>query len=279
VDGRSRRAVVHVPPGPAAGPWPLVLVLHGTGSPAEWMAGETRFPDAAEAAGVIAVFPEGTLPHPDQPHRFRSNPLRWNDGSPVPADDSTASVDDVAFLDTLLDELLRGGGIDASRVYATGFSNGAGMAFRLAAEASHRLAAVAPVAGLAWLGGRVPVRAVPTLYVIGALDPLVPLAGGSVRLPWGLTVDKPPALEPLRDWAVALGCPPQPREVPGVGGARTRVYGPGREGVEVTEVVIAGHGHHWPGGRAGLNPRIAGPFAAGFDANAAVLEFFARHRS
>jgi poly(3-hydroxybutyrate) depolymerase len=33
-------------------------------------------------------------------------------------------------------------------------------------------------------------------------------------------------------------------------------------------------GHHWPGGRGQLNPRLAGPLVESFNLNRALLEFF-----
>ena len=57
------------------------------------------------------------------------------------------NVDDVAFIRALLDDLMRAYQVDAKRVYATGMSNGAIMAYRLASELSDRIAAIAPVAG------------------------------------------------------------------------------------------------------------------------------------
>ena len=63
---------------------------------------------------------------------------------------------------------------DPGRVYVTGFSNGASMTFRFAAERSTRLAAIAPVAGPCRLRAPRLERAVPTLFLVGAADPLVP---------------------------------------------------------------------------------------------------------
>ena len=58
------------------------------------------------------------------------------------------------------------------------------MAFRLGAERSERFAALAPVAGHCWLPDPRPVRALPTLYLVGTEDPLVPLEGGVVVAPF-----------------------------------------------------------------------------------------------
>jgi polyhydroxybutyrate depolymerase len=251
VDGRSRRALIRWPTTP--GPWPLLLALHGTGSTAVWMAQETGLGDLADTEGWLVAFPEGTLPHPDQPHRLRSNPLRWNDGSPVLPGDATANVDDVRFLTELIGQLTTELPVDLTRVVMTGFSNGAGMAFRWADAEADRLSALVPIAGLSWVNEPRVQRAVPTLYMIGDADPLIPLQGGPVRLPWGLTVHKPPVLASLAPWERAIG-----REA-------------------MTTLILPGHGHHWPGGRAGLNPRLFGPNNPTMAANPAIVAFARRH--
>ena len=56
------------------------------------------------------------------------------------------NVDDVGFTRALLDDLAKVANVDAKRVFATGISNGGIMCYRLAAELSDRIAAIAPVA-------------------------------------------------------------------------------------------------------------------------------------
>src|SRR5262249_28509332 len=154
--------------------------------------------------------PEGTRADPDSPPGFLRNPQVWNDGSPRGLLDQPGA-DDVGFLNAVLDDVSRRFPVDPRRVYATGFSNGAGMVFRLAAASSERFAAIAPVAGLCPFAPPRLAAPMPTLYIIGTHDPLLPLEGGEVASPWGGTVDrKPPVRETLRRWAKALGCPEQP---------------------------------------------------------------------
>src|SRR5262249_47734669 len=62
-------------------------------------------------------------------------------------------IDDVAFLNSVLDDLAGRFPVDGRRVFATGFSNGASMTFRLAAERAERLAGVAPVSGFCLVDG------------------------------------------------------------------------------------------------------------------------------
>src|SRR5438094_329198 len=87
---------------------------------------------------ALMAAPDATRPDPQLPARFYTNPAVWNDGSARPPADRVAHVDDVGFLRTLLDELPRRWPIDPTRIYATGFSNGAGMTFRLGLELAGR---------------------------------------------------------------------------------------------------------------------------------------------
>jgi polyhydroxybutyrate depolymerase len=161
--------------------------------------------------------------------------------------------------------------IDAARVGVTGFSNGAAMAFRYAAERAGRVAAVAPVAGHCNVEPR-PSRPVPTLYLTGRDDPLVPLAGGEIVTPWGRSrVARVPVSATLAKWAAAIGCSTTPRTIESAGGVTVEEFaGP----VPMRAVTIDGLGHHWPGGRGELLRRIAGPPSARVDACGAVWDFF-----
>jgi polyhydroxybutyrate depolymerase len=254
-------------------PLPLVLVLHGAGGTGEWADGETGWSAVAAREGFALALPEGTRPHPEKPARFLANPPRWNDGSPGPGGEPS-TADDVAFLAAVIDDVMKRIDVDPRRVYVTGFSNGAGMAFRAAADLADQVAAVAPVAGYCWLPDPKPVRPVPTLYLIGSADPLVPLRGGEVRSPWlHRLVRRPPVAESLEKWATAIGCDTVPRVESETNGVRVEAY-PGP--VEFRSVVIDGLGHHWPGGKGQLNPRIAGPPSGRFGATTEVWAFFRR---
>lgn len=274
----TRHYRVHEPTGyDARREVPLVLILHGAGGTAKWTLGETGWAETANRAGFLAVLPEGTRADPKRPPGFLHNPQVWNDGSPR-ARLGPPGVDDVAFLANVLDQVQAHYAIDPARVYATGFSNGAGMVFRLATELSPRLAAIAPVAGHWWLTDHRPARSLPTLYLVGAADPLVPLEGGDVISPWDGQVSRmPPVSSTLERWAVALGCPPQLHPVRDEDGIRVTRYGPAVGGAELLAYVIAGLGHHWPGGRGQLSRRLAGPPSQRLQANGLIWEFFQAH--
>ena len=149
------------------------------------------------------------------------------------------------------------------------------MAFRVASELSDRIAAVAPVAGYCWVPHSMVDRPIPTIYLIGSLDPLVPLRGGEVRSPWQHRyVRRPPVSDTLERWARALGCATIPRTEADNGGVLIESY-PGPVRFEV--VTIGGLGHHWPGGKGQFSPRIAGPPSDRFNATDRIWDFFQRH--
>ena len=92
----------------------------------------------ADEAGFVAVYPNGT----GAANMF----LTWNAGGFV-GKASDKKPDDVKFIASLLDDLATVVKVDPKRVYATGMSNGGMMCYRLAAELSDRIAAIAPVSG------------------------------------------------------------------------------------------------------------------------------------
>ncbi|MBN9518900.1 dienelactone hydrolase family protein [bacterium] len=269
------RSYLHFAPPPGPVTPPLVVVLHGAGGTAAWADGETGWSVFAAREGFALALPDALPPDRTQPPKFLTNPPLWrvrNDGPEADLlDPSGPPADDLAFLSAVITDAVTKGA-DARRVSVTGFSNGAAMAFRVAAELSERVAAVVPVAGYCRVPADFrPARPVPTLYLIGAADPLVPVRGGEVRSPWKhRLVKRRPVAETLSRWAAILGCAPDPVEESTAGGVRTDVY-PGP--VPFRSVEIDGLGHHWPGGKAQLNHRIAGPPSDRVNGVAAVWEF------
>ena len=229
--GRRRSAVVHVPPGIAAGArMPVVLALHGSRADGAFMEGYSGLSVVADGAGFLAVYPSAINP--------------WN------VDDSRPGApDDVRFVSDLLDQLATRLCVDARRVYATGVSSGGGMVARLACDLSERIAAIAPVAGaFAGLPPCRPRRPVSLLDIHGTADRIVPYAG---RPPRG--AGSVPAF--VRAWRGRDRCrgPIRQRRI----AARTLLidYGPCAGGSAVRQIEIGGGGHQYPG----ATPPDAGP--------------------
>jgi len=273
LDGTERGYLAHVPRGYGGQALPVVVFFHGAGGTAAWAMDETGWDVKGDEAGFLAVLPEGLTRHPERPPAFISNPPYWTDA----LDSSLASGragQDLAFMEALLGDLPGRFNIDRARIYASGFSNGAAMAFRVGSEFADRFAALAPVAGYCLLRDPRPIRGVPTVFLIGADDPLVPLQGGKVRTPWGDVEARPPISESLRKWARAIGCAEEPSSHRSEVGIDWKLYGPGRDGARLETYIIAGLGHHWPGGKGQLTRRIAGQPSTRLKATDVIWEFF-----
>jgi polyhydroxybutyrate depolymerase len=274
----AERLAIPMPDGPReCSRWPagpdssILLFLHGTGGTAEWAADEARLPEYCAENNITLLAPEACRHDPHSPPKFLTNPQRWNDGSEPDNSLFAHRADDVGFLAQLLDdEFARHGHRPA---VVTGFSNGAAMAFRFATERRDRIAGVAPVAGYCWAAP--PIRPpVPTLFAIGELDPLVPPRGGTVTIPWGNRLaQRIPIAIFLERWAAANGCNTDAEIIfEDWTHTRTQYRGP----VPFEVLSVPGLGHHWPGGKGQLNPRIGGPPGGALDFNAALGEFIRR---
>jgi polyhydroxybutyrate depolymerase len=148
VGGTPRHYILYVPPSyDGHKKLPLVLVLHGFSGTAASMIGTTRFSEKAEAEGFFVAYLQGMTVGPASPFYScgcPSDPAAWNTGT-NPEFDLTA--DDVAFVRELVLQLEANLRVDDRRVYAAGFSSGAGMSHRLGAELPNLLAGIAVVSG------------------------------------------------------------------------------------------------------------------------------------
>jgi polyhydroxybutyrate depolymerase len=244
----GREYLLHVPPAVAAGPWrdgrpvrtaPLVLVLHGGLSHMGEVERLTGFSSLADREGFLVAYPNGHL-------------TTWNAGGCCgPA--KLAAVDDVGFLERLIDDLAATGLVDPARIHATGFSNGAGMALRLACAGPGRLAAVGAHAG-SILRKCAPDRPISVLITHGAADRGVPIDGGGKR---DFNDDRPfpPVSQVVDLWRKEDGLPAlratEHATEHGPGSrlgeaARCRSTGKDERGVEVAFCAIGGLAHRWP---------------------------------
>lgn len=271
--GHDRTALVVVPKNqtPGAKP-PLVLVFHGAGGDGAHVLDKDGWTAKADQEGFLAVAPTGLPALPRLPANFKTNPRLWNSGQ-LPARSPRAAIDDVAYVAALLDEIQKRTPYDPARVFVTGHSNGGGMTFRLGTELSERFAALAPVASMMAVADPKPKRPLPTLFIVGTKDPLLPLAGGPVKLPWGDRTNKPVA-DYLAIWANALGCEPAPRALSDQAGVKRTEYPSKLGGPTLSVVTIDGQGHTWPGGKATLPESMMGPNTNRLNATDAIWEFF-----
>jgi polyhydroxybutyrate depolymerase len=113
-----------------------------------------------------------------------SNATAWNSGAGLAGFSLNGDVEDVSFINALIDTVSAHYNIDQTRVYATGFSMGGFMSNRLACELNDRIAAIASVAGS--VGGTLtctPGQEVPVCHFHGTGDTQVGYgtAGGGVQ--------------------------------------------------------------------------------------------------
>jgi len=265
-DGRERAYVVRAPRGAASsGPaLPLVLVLHGGGGSAANAERMSGFTALVERERILVVYPDGSS---------RLGPLRtWNAGHCC-AYARDQRIDDVGFINALLDTLEARYPVDRARVFVTGMSNGAMMSHRLARELPHRIAAIAPVVGA--LFGDEPTAAGPVamLSFNGALDQLIPPDGGgdgrAVTGGFGGQQTRP-YIDQGAYWARANGCTGAPAVTTRGALVHTRYACPDGRAVEL--YLVQDNGHAWPGGQAGRR-RADGP-SRSIDATAEMWAFF-----
>jgi len=279
----NRHYIVHLPPKyDGISSFPAVIIFHGGGGTARGMMLESSWLQKADGKNFLAVFPDATPPDTTKPSRFMQNGQVWNDGSGR-FHAGQKDIPDVAFINAVLDELIARFKVNRRRIYATGFSNGASMTFRVGIELSARIAAIAPVAGALWIKQPKIDQPVSLYYITGAADPLNPLEGGVPKFATGSTLRglssrrKPAVRENVVVWSRLLDCQSEPRVISAVPGVTTEVYSGGRDGSEVRFTVIKDHGHIWPGGRNRLPESLVGQASDKFKATDAIWEFFEKH--
>ena len=248
VDGRERSYLIHAARGVDGKP-PLVLAFHGRGETPELL---ERYSNLSALAATV-VYPRG-LPG-------RGGKLSWS-GTPTAA----AGVDDVRFARAIVARLVRAGCVDAARVYATGKSDGGGLAVDLACEAADLVAAVAPVSGAYYpiSGGCKPARPVSVLEFHGTADPVVPYAGSAER---GL----PDIATWLADWAARDSCSEAEPSRTVADGVTVREWLSCRGHSVVRGYRISGGGHTWPGAKSPSGP---GKTTQAIGATSTIARFF-----
>lgn len=226
--------VVHLPKGyTRTSTYPLVINFHGLGSKAIRHQRYCKMDKVADKEHFIVVYPQ-------------SYHIGWNAG--LGFNSYSNGVDDIAFLNALLDTLEATYSIDKKRIYTAGVSLGGTFNYRIACEMSNRITAIASVSGLmadSTYAHCVTERAIPILHIHGTSDHIMRYNGME---------QANGAEEGVKLWAYRNQC-----DVPDT------IEVPNRKKTDLTKVVLIKYsncmngsqvwfykinqgGHTWPGG-------------------------------
>jgi polyhydroxybutyrate depolymerase len=134
--GGDRPVTVNLPD-TLSNPAPLLILLHSASTSGAHQENYMRLGPGAKKNGLIFIAPDGTV-NPEG-KRF------WN-ASKSCCNKYKQQVDDVAYINSLIDEISAKTPVDPKRIYLIGHSNGAFMSFTFACKTS-KVAAIVAIAG------------------------------------------------------------------------------------------------------------------------------------
>ena len=179
-----------------AKPTPLVVLLHGYSANGLSQAGYFGLRPEVDKRGYLLAYPDGTKDA--QGNHF------WN-ATDACCDFGKTGVDDVAYLDAVIDDVIAHYNVDRKRVFVTGHSNGGFMSHRYACDRAGRVAAIVALAGDNWKDAEKckPSETVAVLQVHGDMDESVIYDG---------EMGQPSAHDSVAGWAAKNGCAAMPTD-------------------------------------------------------------------
>ena len=170
--------------------YPLIVLLHGYGADGFAQDAYFGFSELADDRQVFVAYPDGTIDR--RAARF------WN-ATDACCDEYNTGVDDVAYLNAVIDDMEANYNIDKKRVFFVGHSNGGFMSHRMACDAAGRIAGIAALAGDNWQDPSKcnPSQPVAALQIHGDADAVVPYDGMGLM---------PSAMASIGVWATKNGC-------------------------------------------------------------------------
>lgn len=261
-EGLERTYFVHLPASYNTSiSYPLIFAMHGGGLLGyKGIEGQSQLSQLSDSENFIVVYPEGlkTL-------GFRT----WNAGDCCPSA-TLLETDDIGFINSLLDKLKIELSINSKKVYATGFSNGGQMAYKLANRFPNKFAAVSAVAGVLQDFPFNPSRKVPIIHFHSYQDLTAPYNGGLSNAP-NINNNFPSVDSTMRIIANNYNCSLIKKTI----FSNTNTYDFFRysdcdNNVRIELYVSQDGGHTWPGGKALTNNEITNHF----NASSIMWEFF-----
>lgn len=248
--------------------WPLVINYHGfTNSAADQMH-ISQMNTVADTGHFLIAYPQGLLVN--NPFLGYAAP-GWN------VTGTLSTNDDIGFSNMLIDQVQATYAIDAARIYVTGWSMGASIAFEVSCKLADRIAAVAGVSNQmadSQIANCDPGRPLSAMLIQGTADPIVPFDGDGILFS---AASVTPSF-----WAGYNNCAPDSvvTDFPDLVTTDTSTvtlieYTDCDAGTEVLFYRINGGGHSWPGG--GALPPFLGKTNQDINASSEIWNFFQRN--
>ena len=166
--GGDRPVEVHYPSA-LQNPAPLLILLHSASTSGSHLEKYTKLASIAKKNGIIYIAPDGMT----NPYGKRF----WN-ASKSCCNRFKQEVDDVAYIDSLIEEINAKTPVDPKRIYLIGHSNGAFMSFTYACK-TDKVAAIVAIAGAMDVNPDcTPATPVSLLNIHGTADKTIKVDGG-----------------------------------------------------------------------------------------------------
>lgn len=187
---------------------PLIVDLHGFGSDSTEHRRFSDFNTIADEYGAIVVYPDGVTTQNSWDTEANQG---WNAGWCC-ADPAMDDIDDVGFIEQMVEIAIQIHNIDSTRIYLSGWSNGCAMAQRLAMDSSHIFAAVGCMSFYLVSDENNEYSPIPIMEVHGFLDQVVLYESSILSVPFNQGSWTDPeaietgAIENLYEWGGYNGC-------------------------------------------------------------------------
>lgn len=232
--GRSRTCLVDVPDKlcPRAG---LVLVFHGFGDSPESIRNYSGFLPYLQEGGFVFAYPQGIADS------------KGNKNFSVGYAFQDPNIDEVQYVQTLVESLVHKYRLDRRNVFVTGMSNGGDMSYYLARQPKPVVRAAAPIAGTMMASWDVNLRSrnrLPIMAVNGNADTVTRWEGDMAnRDGWGAYH---PIESVLAYWQANLRTGSTPTQTEIYPGYTKRVWDKQGKREELVHYTIHQGPHEWP---------------------------------